>query len=89
MQAIGKLLLLFENLFEIGMTVTECDVLQTVLVHLLVLFCFNTFPILYNFCVKFPACTTEYCVLCNTAFELFELVLNFFAFSLFLVKFGL
>ena len=68
------------------MTVSKCDVLQTVLVHFLVFLSFNTFPVFDYFCVKFSPSATKYSILGNTALELFELVLDFLAFGLFLIK---
>lgn len=71
------------------MTVAQSDILKAVLVHLLVLFSFNSLPVFDNFSVQFPACSTENCVLRDATFEFFKLVLDFFAFSLLFIKFGL
>ena len=57
--------------------------------HLLIFFSLNSFPIFDHFSVKFPASSTENCVLRDTTFELFELVLDFFAFCLFFIKLSL
>jgi hypothetical protein len=89
MKSVSELFLLLKNLFEVGMSVAERNVLKTVLVDLLILFSLYTLPVFYHLCVQLSAGSAEYCVLCHTALKLFELMFDLFALRLLFVKFSL
>ena len=89
MKSISKLLLFLEDFFEIGMTIAKRDVLQTVLMHFLVLLSLYSFPVFDYFSIQFSASSTEYSILGNATLKFLKLMFNFFAFSLLLIKFGL
>jgi hypothetical protein len=88
-KTVSQLFLLFKDLFLVGQAVTKSNVLKTVLMNLLVFGTLMIFPVLYHFCLKLLASTRENGVLSHSTFKILELILNFLALCLLLIKFGL
>ena len=88
-ESVSKLLLLLEYLLKICVSITKSNVLEAILMHFLIFFSFYTFPVFNYFGIQFSTSTAEDCVLGNATLELLKLVFNFFALSLFFVKFSL
>ena len=88
-EAVSELLLLLEHLLLVREAVSQRDVLQPKLIHLLVLLKLTL--LLHSDVVRgdLLASATVDSVLCDTALEVLELSLDFFALSLFLVQLGL
>lgn len=86
MQALSKLLLSAEDLLLVGKSISEGNVLQSVLMNFLVLGLVVLFPVLDHLGTQLLASSAEHCVLCHTSLQFLELVLNFLAFLLFLVE---
>lgn len=71
------------------MTISQGDVLQTILMNFLVFSSLVFFPVLNHFSVEFTTSSTKNCILSYTTLKFFKLVLNFLTFRLFFVKFSL
>jgi len=86
MQSFGKLFSFLEHFLLVLKTVSQGDVLQTVLMDFLVLGFIGLFPLLDNFCLELLSSAAVNSIHCYRAFKLFELLFNLGAFCLLLVK---
>jgi len=86
MEAFSELLLSAEDLLLVGKSISEGDVLQSVLMNFLVLGLVMLFPVLDHLGTEFLASSAEHGVLCNTSLQFLELMLDFLALLLFLVE---
>lgn len=85
-EAVGQLFLLLEDLLLIGETVAQGDVLQTVLVDFLVVSRLRLLPLIERLLLDLLTRAGEDGILSDTSLELFELLLDLVALSLFLVQ---
>ena len=88
-ETLSELFLLLEDLLLVGQTVSQSDVLQTVLMDLLIFSLVGFLPFFNNLGAELLASTTVDSVHGHTALELLELLLDLSAFGLLLVKFVL
>ena len=89
METIGQLLLLLQDLLLIRQSVSEGDVLESILVHFLVFEGLRLFPLVKGLLGDLLSCSREHCVLSHTSLELLELLLDLVALRLLLVELGL
>ena len=86
MKSVRKLILLFENLLLVGESVSQSDVLQSELVHLLIFGGIMLLPVFDHFVLQFLTGSAEDGILSDTSLEFLELVLNFLALCLLLIQ---
>ena len=89
MESISELLLLAQDLLLVLQPVAQCDVLQAVLVHLLVLGGIGIFPFFDLLGRQLLAVTAVDRILRHRPFQLLELVFNLLTLGLLLVELGL
>jgi hypothetical protein len=88
-KTIGELLLLFEDLLFVSQFVSQGNVLQSILMHFLVLERLLLLPLIELFLGDLLSCSRENSILGDTSFEFLELLFDLVAFGLFLIKFCL
>ena len=86
MESISQLFLLLEDLLLVGQAVPQGNVLQSVLVHLLILERVHLLPLVQHLLGDLLASPREDSILSNTTLELFELGLNLVALGLLLIQ---
>jgi len=86
METFSELLLSAEDLLLVGKSVSEGDVLKSVLMNFLVLGLVVLFPVLDHLDAKLLTSSAEHGVLSDTSLQLLELMLDFLALLLFLIE---
>ena len=86
METLSKLLLLLENLLLVGQSVPQSDVLETVLMNFLILGFIGFLPVLDHLSAELFTCAAVDGVHGDTTLELLELLLDFCALRLLLIK---
>lgn len=89
MKTIGQLLSLLQDLLLVSETVTKGDVLQTVLMHLLVLHGFVLLPLVEGLLGNLLASSRHDCVGGHASLQFLKLLFNLVALSLLLVELSL
>ena len=89
METISKLFLLLKNLFFVSKSISQGNVLKSILMDFLIFQTFTIFPVFKSLLWNLLSCSTEHSILRNTSLELFELLFNLMTLSLFLIKLSL
>ena len=89
METISQLFSLLEDLLLVGQSISQSDVLKSVLMHLLILKRLTFIPLLQDLLRNLLTSSRVHSILCHTSLKLLELLLNLVTFGLFLIKFGL
>ena len=89
MKTVSKLLFLLKNLLFVGQSVSQSNVLKSVLMDLLIFETFTVFPIFESLLWNLFACSAENSILSNTSLKFFELLFNLVTFCLLLIELGL
>lgn len=89
MESISQLFLFLENFLLVGQSVPQSYILQSVLMHLLILESVHFFPLVQNLFGDFFTSSTENGVLGYATLQFFKLLLDFMAFSLLFIQFSL
>jgi len=84
-ETLSELLLLLQNLLLVSQTISQSNVLQTVLMDLLILCLISVLPLLDDFCIELLASAAVDSIHGYTSLELFELLFDLSAFGLLLV----
>ena len=89
METISQLLLLFQDFFLISQLISEGDILQSILMHLLILQRLTLLPLIPLFWGNNLSGPGEDSIRRNRPLQLFELLFDLMALSLFLIEFSL
>ena len=89
MESVCQLLLLLQDFLLVGESVSQSDVLKSVLMHFLIFELLRLFPFIECFLGNGLASSGEHSIFSHTSLQLFELLLDFVTFSLFFIQFSL
>ena len=89
MKTISKLFFFLEDFFFVCQSVSQSNILKSVLMNFLIFKTFTIFPVFKGFLWNLLSCSTKDSVLSDTSLKLFELLFNFVTFCLLFVKLSL
>ena len=89
METVSQLLLLFQHFLLVSQLISESDILQSILMHLLILQRLTLLPLIPLFWGNHLSGPRENSIRRNRPLQLFELLFDLMAFGLFLIEFSL
>ena len=89
METVSQLLLLFQHFLLVSQLISESDILQSILMHLLILQRLTLLPLIPLFWGNNLSGPREDSIRRNRPLQFFELLFDLMAFGLFLIEFSL